>query len=149
VYDIIPNGRNIAVTAENKEVYIILYSRWLMVDSVEQQFCEFARGFYMVTDTPALMFFDPHELEMSVIGTPVLDMSALEGSAEYDGGYSAKHEVIKWFWGYLQHMDDDKKKVKLTPSCNRDCAHLTVSFCSRSCTLRRVVSAHRSAASLS
>ena len=43
---------------------------------------------------------------------PVLDMAALEKIAEYDGGYTAKSEVVKWFWAYLKQLSDEKKQVR-------------------------------------
>lgn len=39
-----PGGANIPVTNENKEEYVLRYVRWLLVDSIKQQWDAFEKG---------------------------------------------------------------------------------------------------------
>jgi ubiquitin-protein ligase E3 A len=39
-----PDGANISVTKENKEEYVLRYVRWLLVDSIKQQWDAFEKG---------------------------------------------------------------------------------------------------------
>ena len=57
------------------------------------QFEAFARGFMMLCGGPAIHLFSATELERLVCGNPILDFSALQGNARYDGGYHAEHKV--------------------------------------------------------
>jgi len=57
------------------------------------QFEAFARGFMMLCGGPAIHLFSATELERLVCGNPILDFSALQANARYDGGYHAEHKV--------------------------------------------------------
>merc|ERR1712008_164036 len=80
-------GSDIAVTSENKEEYVMLYVKWLLVDSIASQYDEFERGFNQVMEDSSLDIFLAEELELLVTGTPELDFFALEQSSEYEGGF--------------------------------------------------------------
>ena len=58
-----------------------------------------------------LKMFKPEELELLVIGSPVLDFDALEKATKYADGYTSNSQVIKWFWDTVkQYSTEDKKK---------------------------------------
>lgn len=57
------------------------------------KFEAFARGFMMLCGGPAMHLFSATELERLVCGNPILDFSALQSNARYEGGYSAEHRV--------------------------------------------------------
>ncbi|KAL3906342.1 MAG: hypothetical protein SGILL_009307, partial [Bacillariaceae sp.] len=97
-----PGGASIPVTSSNKEEYVMLYVKWLLVDSVESQYAEFERGFMRVMEGSSLDLLHPDELELLVVGTPELDFMALEKSANYEGGFSAEDVVVKNLWKWVQ-----------------------------------------------
>ena len=39
-----PGGADVAVTKQNKEEYVLRYVRWLLVDSIQQQWNSFEKG---------------------------------------------------------------------------------------------------------
>jgi len=47
----------------------------------------------MLCAGPALHLFSATELERLVCGNPILDFTALQKSARYEGGFSATHIV--------------------------------------------------------
>eukprot|EP00536_Pseudo-nitzschia_multiseries_P003124 jgi/Psemu1/295109/fgenesh1_pm.44_\ len=97
-----PGGSNIAVTSANKEEYVMLYVKWLLVDSVASQYGEFERGFNQVMAESSLDILTAEELDLLVTGTPVLDFGALEQSCEYEGGFDADSAVVKNVWKWVR-----------------------------------------------
>ena len=108
--ELIPDGARTPVTNENREKYVELYSKFLLEDAVQPQFLAFYQGFHQVCGGPALALFRWEELEMLICGVPDLDFHALRQVAQYDGGYSAEHRVIEWFWTALLDFDHEAKK---------------------------------------
>eukprot|EP00531_Pseudo-nitzschia_arenysensis_P017008 CAMPEP_0116154204 /NCGR_PEP_ID=MMETSP0329-20121206/21655_1 /TAXON_ID=697910 /ORGANISM="Pseudo-nitzschia arenysensis, Strain B593" /LENGTH=1345 /DNA_ID=CAMNT_0003651167 /DNA_START=244 /DNA_END=4282 /DNA_ORIENTATION=+ len=97
-----PGGSNIAVTSENKEEYVMLYVKWLLVDSIAAQYDEFERGFSQVMEDSSLNIFLAEELELLVTGTPDLDFYALQKTSDYEGGYDENSAVVKNIWKWIQ-----------------------------------------------
>jgi hypothetical protein len=46
--ELVPGGDSIPVTKSNREEYVDLYVKWLLVDSIEAQFSAFSEGFHEV-----------------------------------------------------------------------------------------------------
>ena len=53
------NGSNIAVTSLNKEEYVLRYTRWILVDSIDKQWQRFQAGFMRVVEDSSLDLFLP------------------------------------------------------------------------------------------
>lgn len=105
-----PGGREVAVTGENRQEYVDLYTKWVLVDSISAQFGAFARGFWRVCGGPALTMFTASELELLVCGLPHLDFDGLERAAKYEGGYDAHHKSIRWFWEIVHGWSLEQKR---------------------------------------
>jgi ubiquitin-protein ligase E3 A len=75
--DLKPNGSNIPVTAENKEEYVLLYTKWLLQESIYPQYDAFEQGFMRVMENSSFELLRAEELELLVAGTPDLDFEAL------------------------------------------------------------------------
>jgi len=112
-YDLLPDGENLMVTSENKEIFIELYVKYLLVDSVKEQFSAFKKGFDDVCKGPALDLFEPEELHQLICGSPELDFEELENSAVYDAGYDKDHPTIRDFWEVVHGLTSDEKKKLL------------------------------------
>jgi ubiquitin-protein ligase E3 A len=53
----------------------------------------------MVTDeSPLSTLFRPEEVEQLVCGSHIFDFEELQNATEYDGGFTALSETIKYFW---------------------------------------------------
>lgn len=102
-----PGGSNIPVTSSNKEEYVMLYVKWLLVDSIHPQFEAFERGFMRVMEDSSLELLRPEDLELLVVGSPELDFDALEKNTEYEGGYDSESPVIRHFWHFTKNADPD------------------------------------------
>jgi ubiquitin-protein ligase E3 A len=102
-----PNGCDVPVTADNKEEYVMLYVKWLLVESIYPQYESFEAGFTRVMENSTLDLLRPEELELLVVGIPQLDFDALEKNTEYEGGYSSDSEVVINFWRFVRHASSE------------------------------------------
>ena len=110
--ELIPDGANIEVTNANREEYVLRYVRWILVDSIRSQWDAFQTGVMHVMEDSSLDLFLPEELELLVVGTPLLEFDALEENTKYEGGYDKESEVVKNFWKFVKEADEDSQ-VKL------------------------------------
>ncbi|CAH2105537.1 unnamed protein product [Euphydryas editha] len=108
------NGENIPVTSENKSEYVDLYVDFLLNKSVEKQFKAFNQGFQKVCGGRIIKLFRSHELMSVVIGNEEYDWELFENNCEYENGYSATNQQIRWFWEVFHELSiEDKKKFLL------------------------------------
>ena len=71
--DLVENGTNISVTAENKKDYVDRYVKWVLEENIAPMFDAFKTGFLNVAGGPAFDLFRPEELQLLVIGSGDLD----------------------------------------------------------------------------
>ncbi|GFR45089.1 hypothetical protein Agub_g6465 [Astrephomene gubernaculifera] len=96
--ELVPGGGELPVTAANRRLYVDLYVRHLLQDSIAPQFSPFRRGFLRLCSGSALSWFSPAELELLVCGSRQLRLEELEGATQYDDGYTRDSEPVRWFW---------------------------------------------------
>uniref|UniRef100_A0A1L8DTE2 HECT-type E3 ubiquitin transferase n=1 Tax=Nyssomyia neivai TaxID=330878 RepID=A0A1L8DTE2_9DIPT len=104
VRDLIPNGRNITVTEENKLEYIRLVCQLKMSGSIKQQLNAFLDGFYDIIPKRLISIFNEQELELLISGLPNVDIEDLRANTEYHK-YSPNSIQIQWFWRALRSFD--------------------------------------------
>lgn len=98
-------GSNIPVTQANKEEYVLLYVKWILVDSIKSQYDLFEKGVLQVLEGSSLDLLEPKELELLVVGVPDLDFEALRNNTEYEGGYSKESPTIRNLWKFIETAD--------------------------------------------
>jgi hypothetical protein len=98
VIDLLPNGRNIEVTDENKQQYVELWTEYTFKKGTEEQFDAFLKGFTEVIKKESVLLFDPHELELLISGVTDLSVDDWRKHTAYRNGYSDKHNNIEMFW---------------------------------------------------
>ncbi|XP_059507088.1 probable E3 ubiquitin-protein ligase HERC4 [Stegostoma tigrinum] len=108
--ELIPNGRDRAVTKENTEEYLNAYINYVFTTSVKEPFDEFQRGFYKVCDKTLLKFFQPQELMGILIGNDDYDWNMLEKNTTYSDNYSRSHPTIEIFWKVFHELSLTEKK---------------------------------------
>ncbi|KAL9131666.1 MAG: hypothetical protein Q9217_000477 [Psora testacea] len=89
------------VTNATRDQYIRDYIHHLTAVSINDQFRAFACGFTTCISPKSLTFFTPRTLKELVEGFPHVDTHGLESVTKYEGGYYAKHHVIKDFWNIV------------------------------------------------
>lgn len=73
VVDLVPDGRNIAVTDENKAYYVRLVAHHRMTTAIRAQIDAFLEGFYDIVPPEIIAIFSPTELELLICGLPEVD----------------------------------------------------------------------------
>lgn len=106
VIDLMPNGRNIPVTEENKAEYVRLVTEVRMTKTIEKQIEAFKEGFHELIPHEDCKIFNELELELLMSGLPDIDMADLKANVEYTG-YTASSPQVNWFWRCVGKMDQE------------------------------------------
>jgi len=102
--DLKENGRNLAVTEQNKREYVHLVCQEKMTGSIKKQLGAFLDGFYEIIPKRLISIFDEQELELLISGLPNVDIDDLRQNTEYHK-YQANSLQIQWFWRALRSFD--------------------------------------------
>ncbi|KAI9928571.1 hypothetical protein AWENTII_000643 [Aspergillus wentii] len=106
--DLIPGGRDIPVTNENKPQYVELVTEWKIVKRVEEQFNAFMSGFNELIPADLVNVFDERELELLIGGIADIDVDDWKKHTDYRG-YQEQDEVIQNFWKIVRTWDAEQK----------------------------------------
>ncbi|KAK4483925.1 hypothetical protein RD792_011134 [Penstemon davidsonii] len=96
-YELIPGGRNIRVTEDNKHQYVDLVAEHRLTTAIRPQINAFMEGFIELISRELISIFNDKELELLISGLPEIDLDDLRANTEYSG-YSAASPAIQWFW---------------------------------------------------
>ena len=113
VVELKPGGAGIAVTAENVLEYIELYSKFVMVGSVEQELRVLQRGFHSVVPWGALRPLFAEDLRLMLNGTEHVDVSLLRKHVKWSietrkGSAASLDRIKRWFWGVVDGMTQEQ-----------------------------------------
>ncbi|KAK2593314.1 NEDD4 E3 ubiquitin-protein ligase [Conoideocrella luteorostrata] len=106
--DLIPNGRNIDVTNENKKEYVDLMVKWRIEKRIAEQFQAFKEGFHELIPNDLINVFDERELELLIGGIAEIDVDDWKKHTDYRG-YTESDEVIQNFWQVVRSWDGEQK----------------------------------------
>jgi E3 ubiquitin-protein ligase HUWE1 len=112
VVDLIPNGRNIPVTEENKAKYVSLVCQNRMTTAISSQIKAYLDGFYELVSKDLIQIFTPRELELLISGLPDIDVHDLKKNTDYNG-WKATDRQIEWFWNVLFSLSRNQKAAFL------------------------------------
>ncbi|RXM29552.1 NEDD4-like E3 ubiquitin-protein ligase WWP2 [Acipenser ruthenus] len=107
-HELITDGENMLVTAENKEEYIRLLTDWRFTRGVEEQTKDFLDGFNEVVPLEWLRYFDEKEIELMLCGMQEIDLSDWQKNTIYRH-YTKNSKQIQWFWQVVKEMDNEKR----------------------------------------
>eukprot|EP00392_Amoebophrya_sp_AT5.2_P009080 g9108.t1 len=121
--DLLPNGRNIPVTEQNKINYIQRLSFHKTTTELRKQSLAFRDGMLRVLDKHWMNMFDVYELNFLISGIAEdLKFDELERVCTYAGGYNRDSPVVRWFWHVLSadftHAEK-QKFLQFVTSCSR------------------------------
>ncbi|KAI1822173.1 HECT-domain-containing protein [Xylaria intraflava] len=108
VEDLIPDGRNIDVTNENKKEYVDLMVKWRIEKRIAEQFQAFKDGFQELIPHDLINVFDERELELLIGGIAEIDVDDWKKHTDYRG-YTENDEVIQFFWQTIRSWDGEQK----------------------------------------
>ncbi|KAI3842297.1 hypothetical protein MKW98_026087 [Papaver atlanticum] len=107
-YELIPGGRNIRVTEENKHEYVDLVAEHRLTTAIRPQINAFLEGFNELISRELISIFNDKELELLFSGLPDIDLDDMRANTE-DSGYSSASPIIQWFWEVAQAFSKEDK----------------------------------------
>ncbi|CCO26337.1 ubiquitin-protein ligase E3 C [Rhizoctonia solani AG-1 IB] len=122
VTNLIPNGADTPVTAENRYQYILMVAHYRLKTQIRKQTDAFMEGLADIIDAKWIRMFDQRELQMLIGGTPdAIDIEDLRANCAYGGLYDESHEVIETFWKVVNTMNQDERRalLRFVTSCSR------------------------------
>ncbi|XP_023230770.1 ubiquitin-protein ligase E3B-like [Centruroides sculpturatus] len=135
-HELIPGGKAVPVTNENKISYIHHMAHFRMHVQIHEQTTAFIRGFRSLVNPDWLTMFSTPELQRLISGdnTPI-DLIDLRRNTKYFGGFHNNHRVINWLWDILEKdftPEEHRLFLKFVTSCSKPpllgFAHLEPSF---------------------
>jgi E3 ubiquitin-protein ligase HUWE1 len=110
--DLLPEGRNVPVTEENKAKYVSLVCLHRMTNAISSQIKAYLDGFYELVSRDLITIFTPRELELLISGLPDIDVHDLKKNTDYVS-WKATDKQIKWFWNVLFSLSRNQKAAFL------------------------------------
>lgn len=107
--ELIPNGKNVSLTNENKDFYIEHIINWKFIRRVKGQLEAFQKGFHDLISKDAIAIFTENELEKLICGTREIDVNDWKKNTNYLKGYSLKYKTIKFFWNIVENFDNNMR----------------------------------------
>ncbi|XP_028519048.1 ubiquitin-protein ligase E3C [Exaiptasia diaphana] len=122
VVELLPNGKDIAVTNSNRILYIHLVADYRLNRQIHSYCQVFRAGLAGVIDLDWLRMFDHQEIQVLISGAQVpVDVDDLKRNTNYSGGFNEDHPCIQSFWRAVESFDDTQKRqlLKFVTSCSR------------------------------
>lgn len=106
--DLMPGGRDVEVTEDNKKDYVDLVTEYRISKRVSEQFQAFMSGFNELIPQELINVFDERELELLIGGMSEIDVDDWQKHTDYRG-YNPSDEVVEWFWKIVKNWPAEKK----------------------------------------
>ncbi|KLU88337.1 hypothetical protein MAPG_07324 [Magnaporthiopsis poae ATCC 64411] len=117
--NLVPNGKDVAVTNENRPLYISYIARHRLVAQPLQQTRAFLRGLGSIIDPAWLSMFNQSELQRLVGGdSSEIDLEDLRRHTVYSGVYvvgddGKNHPTVDLFWQAMHEFQDSERRAVL------------------------------------
>ncbi|XP_033112137.1 ubiquitin-protein ligase E3B-like [Anneissia japonica] len=122
-HELIPGGKAIGVTNENRIRYVHLMAHFKMRYQIRDQVKAFKNGFCSVVNPEWLSWFTTPELQRLISGDNVaIDLSDLKKHVLYYGGFHSGHKVVVWLWDILEKDFNREERalfLKFVTSCSK------------------------------
>ncbi|XP_012263808.1 ubiquitin-protein ligase E3B isoform X2 [Athalia rosae] len=122
-HELVPGGRAVPVTNQNKINYIHLMAHFRMHTQIKDQTIAFIKGFRSIINPDWLALFSTPELQRLISGDNVpLDLRDLRRHTQYYGGFHDSHRVVCWLWDILEKDFSEEERglfLKFVTSCSK------------------------------
>uniref|UniRef100_A0AAV2MRF1 Ubiquitin-protein ligase E3B n=1 Tax=Knipowitschia caucasica TaxID=637954 RepID=A0AAV2MRF1_KNICA len=122
-HELMPGGKTMPVTNENKISYIHLMAHFRMHTQIKDQTIAFIRGFRSIINPEWLHMFSTPEVQRLISGDNAeIDLDDLKKHTVYYGGFHSSHRVIIWLWDILScdfNAEERAMFLKFVTSCSR------------------------------
>ncbi|KAM0754299.1 HECT-domain-containing protein [Meredithblackwellia eburnea MCA 4105] len=120
VVDLVPNGRNVAVTNENKAEYVRLIADQRLSTDIKEQMEALLKGLYEIVPKDLLKIFSERELELLISGLPEIDVDEWRANTVLHN-FTPTHPVIGYFWRAVRSftMEERAKLLQFVSGSSR------------------------------
>ncbi|XP_048586103.1 apoptosis-resistant E3 ubiquitin protein ligase 1 isoform X2 [Nematostella vectensis] len=109
VVELIPGGRLIDVTEQNKCEYLNLMARYKLVESVQKEVDAFIQGLNELVPDNLLGMFDENELELLMCGTGHISVADMKAHHHVlAGGGQRFTKIMDWFWTIVSSLTQEE-----------------------------------------
>ncbi|GAA5889291.1 hypothetical protein JCM6882_000697 [Rhodosporidiobolus microsporus] len=108
IVDLIPNGRNIPVTNENKHDYVRRIADRRLSIEIKDQMKALLQGLYEIVPKDLLQIFSERELELLISGLPEVDPDEWRSNTDLVG-YSSSDPVVGYFWRAVRSFSHEER----------------------------------------
>ncbi|CAM9141311.1 unnamed protein product [Ectocarpus sp. 8 AP-2014] len=123
VWDLIPGGRDVAVTNASVISYIHLMAHFKLNVQTARPCKAFMKGFRDLIPVEWVRMFNPQELQRLIGGEGgrAIDVEDLKRNTLYAGGYHQTQPVMQWFWEAIESFSPEEQGqfLKFVTSCSR------------------------------
>lgn len=102
------NGKEIAVTEENKQEYVQLYVNFRFTHGIDQQFRALQKGFAELVPSHLLSQFDEKELELIIGGLGKIDLDDWKSNTRLKH-CNPESSTVKWFWMAVDSFSEERR----------------------------------------
>jgi len=109
-YELIPGGRNVTLTWQNRKLFcksLVEYRK----SEFTLQCNAMRRGLATVVPYTMLSLFTWEELELEVCGVPTMDLDLLQKMTTYSG-CSQDEPHVQYFWTIMRQRFDERDRAK-------------------------------------
>lgn len=123
--ELIPHGRDKAVTKMNVIQYIHLISHYRLNVLSARQTRAFLAGFRDLIPASWVRLFSGYELQKVISGDDSvlgIDVEDLKRSMQYSAGYHVDQPIIQWFWEIVENdltVEQQHQLLRFMTSCSR------------------------------
>ncbi|CAI5727852.1 unnamed protein product [Hyaloperonospora brassicae] len=105
--DLKEGGKDIELSDENKQEYIYLRLRYIMLDSYAEQLQHLMAGVFEVIPQELILVFDYQELELVLCGVPSIDVEDWKAHTQVSD--ELPEELLSWFWETVEAFSDEER----------------------------------------
>lgn len=114
--ELVPGGHDMRVTNSNKQRFVSLQCRRVVVGGLRPQIIALRSGLFDVVERDVLSILSADELGKLVCGdtTAPINVKSWQEHCNYAGGYSASSAPVRWFWKMVEtDMNEAEKRQML------------------------------------
>ena len=106
--ELIPNGNNINLRNDNKDLFIEKVIYYETLYKYEEQIERIKKGFFSIMGDKICKIFKPEEFSFQLSGQTTIDLEDWKKNTIYKGHYNKDNKTIQLFWEVLTELSQDE-----------------------------------------
>ena len=106
--ELIPNGNNINLRNDNKDLFIEKVIYYETLYRYEEQIEKIKKGFFSIMGDKICQIFNPEEFVFQLSGQTTIDLEDWKKNTIYKGHYNQNNKTIQLFWEVLSELSQNE-----------------------------------------